>query len=285
MRKKSRLEVYGVLGYPAKHSFSPAMHNAAFRALGIKAAYRLFEIRPSELEDFMATLGENNIRGMNVTIPYKEKVLDYINGYRQPAVKIIGAANTVKIDNDGRLSCFNTDFSGFMQHLAELKVRPKRVAVIGAGGAARAVCFGLAKKKVSEIALYDIDRFRSISLVERLKSVFSSGDFLAASSIEGLRIPDKDLLVNASPVGMKPDDPCLVNAGQLHPGLFVYDLIYNPGRTKLLELATSRGLANSNGLGMLLYQAVLSFSHWTGRDAPQDIMGRALQRELKKCQR
>ncbi|MFA5115178.1 MAG: shikimate dehydrogenase [Candidatus Omnitrophota bacterium] len=285
MGKKTRLEIYGVLGYPVKHSFSPAMHNAALRALGIKAAYRLFEIRPSALGNFMATLSERGIRGLNVTIPYKGKILDYINGYWQPAVKIIGAANTVKVGDDGRLSGFNTDFSGFMQHLAELKVRPKRVAIIGAGGAARAICFGLAKKKVSQIAIYDIDKFRSISLVERLKSVFASTGFLVAAGIEGLRISDKDLLVNASPVGMRPDDPCLVSARQLHPKLFVYDLVYNPGRTKLLELAASRGLANSNGLGMLLYQAVLSFGHWTAKNAPQDIMSRALQRELEKCQR
>ncbi len=285
MKKKSQTKVYGVLGYPAKHSFSPAMHNAAFRALRIKAVYNLFEVRPVELEDFILSLKEKNICGLNITIPYKEKILDYVNGYCSLGVKAIGACNTIRVENDGKLSAFNTDFPGFSQHLAELKLRPKKIALIGAGGAAKAVCFALARSRAQEIAIYDIDRFRSIALVERFKNNFTSTNFVIAGSIEELNITAKDLLVNASPVGMKTTDPCLISARMLHQGLFVYDLIYNPARTKLLELATGRGLRNSNGLGMLLYQATLSFRHWTARVAPYDVMRRALEKELKKCQR
>jgi len=284
MKKKSPTKVYGILGYPAKHSFSPAMHNAGFRALGIKAIYKLFEIKPSELENFILTLQENNIQGFNVTIPYKEKILDYLNGSLAAAVKVIGAANTVKVERNGKLSGLNTDFLGFSRHLVELKLKPKKIALIGAGGAAKAVCFALAKKGACEIAIYDIDKFRSIALRERFKNTFTATNFVTAGSIEELDLVNKDLLVNASPVGMKADDPCLISAKQLHQGLFVYDLIYNPARTKLLELAVARGLGNSNGLGMLLYQATVPFQEWTGRRAPLAVMRRALERELKKCQ-
>ncbi len=271
------------MGYPAKHSFSPAMHNAGFGALGINAVYKLFEVKPSELKDFILSLKENNIRGFNVTIPYKEKILDYLNGSLAKAVKVIGAANTVKVERNGKLSGLNTDFLGFGRHLAELKLKPKKIAVIGAGGAAKAVCFALAKRKAQEIAIYDIDKYRAIALSERFKNNFPAINFVTAGSIEELDLATKDLLVNASPVGMKPDDPCLVSAKQLHQGLFVYDLIYNPARTTLLGLAASRGLGNANGLGMLLYQAIAPFEKWTGRRAPLAVMRRALERELRKC--
>jgi len=285
MKKKSRLKVYGVLGYPVKHSFSPSMHNAALRALGIKATYKLFEIKPSELENFISGLKENNIWGFNVTIPYKEKILGYLNGRLAAAVKVIGAANTVKVGPGGKLSGLNTDFLGFSRHLAELKFKPHKVALVGAGGAARAICYALAKKQAREVVIYDIDRFRSIALGERFKKSFPSTNFIAAGSIEELNLADKDLLVNATPVGMKPEDPCLFSARVLHRELFVYDLIYNPARTKLLELAASLGLSYSNGLGMLLYQAIVPFKEWTGRSAPLALMRMALEKELAKCRK
>ena len=284
MNRKLPLKVYGVLGYPVKHSLSPAMHNAAFRALGIRAVYKLFEIRPSQLQDFIFSLKENNIRGFNVTIPYKERILDYLSGQVKAAVRIIVAANTVKVEPDGKLSGLNSDFLGFTRHLTELKLKPKKIALIGAGGAAKAVCFALAKKGACEIAIYDIDKFKSIALSKRFQDAFPATNFVAAESIEGLDIPKKDLLVNASPVGMNPDYPCLVSSEMLHKRLFVYDLIYNPRRTRLLELAKGQGLAHSNGLGMLLYQAVIPFKEWTGRRAPEGVMRRALERELRECQ-
>jgi len=284
MKKKFPTKVYGVLGYPAKHSFSPAMHNAGFGALGINAVYKLFEVKPFELKDFILSLKENNIRGFNVTIPYKEKILDYVNGYRSLGVRVIGAVNTIRVEKDGKLSGFNTDFLGFSRHLIELKWNPKKIALIGAGGAAKAVCFALAKKGAREIAIYDIDKFKTIALTERFKNNFPATNFVTAGSIAELDLATKDLLVNASPVGMKTDDPCLVSAKQLHPGLFVYDLIYNPARTTLLGLAASRDLGNANGLGMLLYQAIVPFEKWTGRRAPLAVMRQALERELRKCQ-
>jgi len=197
-------------------------------------------------------------------------------------VREIGAVNTVVVTKDGKLKGFNTDFLGFSRHLKVLKVEPRKIAVIGAGGAAKAVCFALAKSKAEEICIYDIDAYKSLGLVSQYKDVFSQVKFSAVARIEELNLQDKDFLVNTSPVGMRADEPCLIEEKALHKGIFVYDLIYNPSETKLLALAKKSGVRFSNGLGMLLYQGVLSFGHFTGENAPVEIMAAALNRGVKK---
>lgn len=274
-------KLYGLVGFPIKHSLSPCMHNAAFSKLKINAKYKLFELKPGELASFLNNLKKNNIRGFNVTYPYKEEILGFLSG-RSLAVKEIGAANTVVVDNSGKLKGFNTDYLGFNAHLKELKVKPKKVAVIGAGGAAKAVCFALAKMKIAELCIYDIEKFKSLSLFKKLNSVFPETKFNVATRIEDLAIANKDLLINASPVGMRPADPCLVDPCDLHQGLFVYDLIYSPLETKLIALAKERNLNFSNGLGMLLYQGVFAFQHFSGRKAPVKTMQEALWKGVKK---
>jgi shikimate dehydrogenase len=172
---------------------------------------------------------------------------------------------------------------GFTRHLKELKVSPKKVAIIGAGGAARAICFALGKKKAQEVSIYDIDKFRSLSLMERFNQIFPATQFLAAESIAALKLEEKDLLVNASSIGMKEEDPLLVDALQLHSGLFVYDLIYNPAETKLLKLAKGHNIPYSNGLGMLLYQGVEALSLWIApKKAPVEVMRSALEKGVKR---
>ena len=268
-------KLYGLVGFPIKHSLSPRMHNAAFSALKINAKYKLFEMAPEELEGFLSRLKQENIRGFNVTYPYKEEIISFLNS-KSTGVKEIGAANTVLVQENGKLKGFNTDYLGFSAHLKELKLKPKKVAVIGAGGAAKAVCFALAKMKIVSLCIYDIDKFKALSLFKKLNSAFTKTKFDVASRLEDLGIPDKDLLVNASPVGMRPNDPCLISLGDLHPGLFVYDLIYSPLETKLLLLAKEHNLNFSNGLGMLLYQGVFAFQYFSGRTAPVKIMEEAL---------
>lgn len=275
-------KLYGLIGFPIKHSLSACMYNAAFSALKIKAKYKLFELKPGQLKGFLHSLKQKNICGFNVTYPYKEEILPYLSS-KTPGVKEIGAANTVAADSTGRLKGFNTDYPGFTRHLKELKVRPKRVAIIGAGGAAKAVCFALAKMKVRELCIYDIDKFKSLSLFKRFNSDFEQTKFGVATRIEDLEIEKKDLLINATPVGMHQYDPCLVSEAWLHKGLFVYDLIYNPAETKLIGLAKKHGLHCSNGLGMLLYQGVFAFRHFTGKKAPIKIMKEALLKGAKKA--
>jgi len=270
-------KLYGLVGFPIKHSLSPCMHNAALKALKIKAKYKLFELSAGQLDSFFTGLKKNNICGVNVTIPYKEKVLAYLNA-RSFGVREIGAVNTVVVKN-GSLKGFNTDFAGFSRHLKELKVNPRKVALLGAGGAAKAICFALGKKKgVEEVCIYDIDAFKSLSLVNHFQSIFLEIKFSAVARVEDLNLNAKDLLINASPVGMQPLDPCLIDERKLHKNIFVYDLIYNPAETKLLAAAKKMGVRYANGLGMLLYQGVLAFEHFTGHKAPVEVMRRALEK-------
>ena len=268
-------KLYGLVGFPVKHSLSPCMHNAAFSALKIKAKYKLFELKPDQLRSFLNSLKKKNICGFNITYPYKEEIIRFLSS-KSSGVKEIGAANTVVVEKSGKLKGFNTDYLGFTAHLKELKLKPKKVALIGAGGAAKAVCFALAKMKITQLCIYDIDKFKSLSLFKKLNSSFPKTKFDVASRFEDLEIRDKDLLINASPVGMLKTDPCLVDSDELHTGLFVYDLIYSPLETRLITLAKEHNLNFSNGLGMLLYQGVFAFKHFSGRTAPVNTMKEAL---------
>jgi len=275
--------VFGLIGYPVKHSLSPVMHNAALSRLKIKAKYKLFPLQERQLKSFLDDLQKKNIRGLNVTIPHKERVLEYIDGYVSEGVRAIGAANTIVVGKDGKLNAYNTDYLGFSRHIKELKLRPKKIAIIGAGGAAKAVAFALIKNKAREISLYDIDKFRSLSLVKRFSDMFLECKFKAVASVEELALGDKDLLVNASSVGMKEADPLLVNPKSLHKNIFVYDLIYNPPETKLLKAARDAGSGCSNGLGMLLYQGVEALNLWVKpKKAPIEVMREALLRGDRK---
>lgn len=284
MDKRPAARVYGLLGYPVKHSFSPAMHNAAFIYLKLDAEYRLFPLKPEELETFFKNLNRNNIYGLNITIPYKEKVLTFLRTLTDEA-RLIGAVNTIKV-NGGRLEGFNTDGEGFLRHIsADLEFNPggKSIAIIGAGGASRAISVYLSQQKPKRITIYDIDKTKLQALVCHLKKNFQDIDFKSADSIDSLGIEGSDLLVNASSVGMKEDDPCLIKPELISKNTLVYDLIYNPRETKLLKMAKENGCRVSNGLGMLLYQGMIAFEIWTGRIAPGEIMHRSLETEIGKC--
>ena len=270
-------KIYGLIGQPVSHSLSPLMHNAAFSRLKINAEYKLFPLKEEELEAFLKGLDIKGISGLNVTVPYKEKVIPFLHNISYEA-KIIGAVNTIKVSS-GKLEGFNTDGSGFLKHLTEdLGFNPegRNVAVIGAGGASRAVTVYLSKAISKSISIYDIDKNRLASLASYLKANFKQTDIRAAASVEDLGIDHCDLLVNTSPVGMKDTDPCLIDTGKIHKEMLVYDLIYNPKETKLLKMARDKGAKVSNGLGMLLYQGMIAFELWTGQKAPKEIMLKAL---------
>jgi len=260
------------------------MHNAAFEKLGINAEYKLFEIKPVELEDFFSSLEKRGIHGLNVTVPYKEKVLDFVElDSKSFYLRQIKAVNTIVIENGIRKG-FNTDMPGFSRDLAEKNGKPenKRIAILGAGGASRAVAYALAEGKAKDIAIYDIDKNKSQNIVDLIKNLFPNLTITAVETIEQLKIQEKDLLINATPIGMKSTDGCLVTKEMLHENLFVYDLIYNPPETKLLALAREKHIKNSNGLGMLLYQGALVFVHFTGKQAPIEVMRQALIDEIGK---
>ncbi|MFH1245118.1 MAG: shikimate dehydrogenase [Candidatus Omnitrophota bacterium] len=277
-------KLYGLIGFPVKHSYSAIMHNAAFREMGIDARYELFEVKAENLgEEFRKKVGQG-ICGLNITIPYKEKIIEWVDQLQQEA-RLIGAVNTIKVDRDKTTRGFNTDGLGFITHLQEvINFNPegKRTAVLGAGGAARAVSVSLAQK-AKEIALFDIDKERALRLKEMLTANFSGCVVRTVSETDDLLDENTDLLVNATPCGMHKGDPLLINPDKLHKRLFVYDLIYNPGETPLLSEAKRRKCAGIfNGLGMLLYQGALAFKIWLEVEAPIKVMEQALKEALSQ---
>jgi len=197
--------------------------------------------------------------------------------------KLIGAVNTVKVSG-AKLEGFNTDGRGFIKHLtADLKFDPraKTIAILGAGGAARAVSVSLCLAGVKRIGIFDVETAKLQDLAGHLKKNFKNTEIVQAASVQSLDIPKADLLINATPIGMKEQDPLLVPQGLLQENTLVYDLIYNPKETKLLAAAIARGAKVSNGLGMLLYQGVESFKIWTNREPPVKIMQEALAKGAK----
>jgi len=283
--------IYGLIGYPVKHSFSAAMHNAAFKyskekgEIDYDAEYRLFEVKPQDLGVFLNSLAEQNIHGLNVTIPHKEKTAGFIQlDDKSSYLKHIKAVNTIAKKGDVWIG-HNTDIPGFSRHLKEY-VDPsgKRAAILGAGGAGKAVAYAIADSKAAEIVIYDIDNNKTSNVISVIKSLFKDFNIKSVDSIGRLNLSDKDILINATPVGMKDTDPCLVSEEMLHKNLFVYDVIYNPPKTKLLKLAEKAGAKTANGMKMLLYQGMLSFKIWTGKDAPREVMWKALSSQISTRQ-
>jgi len=278
MEKNSKKQLYGLIGYPVKHSYSEFMHNAAFAHCQMNAEYQLFEVTPEKLDEFFKkTIHEKKLKGFNVTVPHKEKVLPYL-GEISKEVKLIGAANTVLVEDTGALKGFNTDGLGFSYDLGHqgIDIKNKTIVLFGAGGGAKAVAITIAIFEPAELIIFDIDGEKSRRLVENIKRNYPKVDVSIASNVENLKIDKADILINATPVGMKESDPLLVKQEWLHKNLFVYDLIYNPSETKLLKMAKEAGCKCANGLGMLLYQGVLAFEHWTGKKAPVEVMRKAL---------
>jgi shikimate dehydrogenase len=273
----SSSSLYGLIGWPLGHSLSPRMHNAAFKFLGVDAQYKLFPVDSAQIDDFLAHLDKSGISGLNVTIPYKEKILDFVELDNDSLyLRQVKAVNTIFLSK-GVWWGFNTDIPGFSRHLKEnFQPEGKKAAILGAGGASRAVAYVLAKENAAEISIFDIDKDKSAGIAAMIRGLFPGFKIRAVESVEGLEIKGKQLLVNATPIGLKKSDPVIVKEGSLHKDLFVYDLIYNPAETKLLGLAKNKAAGISNGLGMLLYQGALSFEIWTGLKAPELVMRQAL---------
>ncbi len=280
---------YGLIGYPVKHSLSPLMHNAAFRELGVEAAYELFPLSEDQLDDFFEKLKrpDSPIFGLNVTVPYKEKVLRYIDCL-SPFADKVRAVNTVVISPDRKLTGHNTDGPGFLTHLTEIGFDPKgkRISLLGAGGAARAIVsvLCLIPERPESIRIYDVDQEKAVNLVADLGTRFDTSLVRVVHCLDDLNLEIVDLLINATPIGMKKDDPCLVEGFQIPQSAFVYDLVYNPAETRLLKWAQAQGARTANGLGMLFYQGVLAFQHWADiqlEKAVKDIMWANLQTGLK----
>lgn len=276
-------ELYGLIGHPVKHSFSPYMHNAAFAFLNMDAEYKLFEVPPEKLDEFFKkTIVDQKVRGFNVTIPHKETAVPYLNASVSPSVRMNQAVNTVRVETDGTMSGCNSDGMGFSLDLKErgFDAAGKRVSLIGAGGGAKAVATSIAVKHPAKLLIFDLDATKAQALCDIVKNFFPGVPVEAAASVEALEVYQADLLINATPVGMRESDSLVIKKEWLSGDLFVYDLIYNPAETKLLKAAKDAGCHTANGLGMLLYQGCLAFEYWMGRKAPVDVMRKALLERL-----
>jgi shikimate dehydrogenase len=269
MNINGRTRITGLFGYPVEHTLSPAMHNAAFRELGLNYCYIPFLVHPDHLANGVKAITALNLAGVNVTVPHKEKVIPLLDEIHEEA-SFIGAVNTI-VNSDGRLIGYNTDGRGFIQSLSEngISIEGKNIIIIGAGGASRAISYYLSQK-AKTLHLYDIDKDKVEKLVLDLKQI-RNNIYLTedVSSVEKFNI-----IVNATPLGLKEKDPLPFKTVQLRKEQIVCDLIYK--KTPLLEQAEKRGCATLNGLGMLLWQGIFAFELWTGKRPPVEVMRRAL---------
>ncbi|WP_374389464.1 shikimate dehydrogenase [Sandaracinobacter sp.] len=248
----------GVIGWPIAHSKSPAIHRFWLRALGIDGDYSRFAVRPDELGAAVRALPALGIAGVNVTVPHKVAVLDWLDGASAEAAAI-GAVNTVLV-RDGGLWGTNTDIEGFAGPLAGRHV--EHAVVVGAGGAARAVLPALARLGVRRITVMNRSVAKARALLEGLEIEGDAVPLAAAA-------PDADLLVNASSLGMKGEPPLRLDLGALPDGATVYDIVYAPLETELLAAARARGLRTIDGLEMLVGQAAVAFELFYGAKPPR----------------
>jgi len=265
MKVSGETKIIGIFGYPVTHSLSPLFQNAAFEALGLNFVYLPFLVKPEDLKGAVESIKFLNMVGVNVTIPHKKKVLVYLDELSSEA-KMMGAVNTICYRDD-KLIGYNTDGKGFISSLTkEGKFNPqgKRALILGAGGAAWAISFALIEAGVKRLSIANRTIKKAEILLERLKEFLN----------------EVDLLINATSVGMHPEDSLLINPKLLAPHTFVYDVVYNK-KTKLLKAAEDRNLPCLGGLGML-NQGAYSFEIWTHKKAPLKEMKEVLK-EQEKC--
>ncbi|NIM05319.1 MAG: shikimate dehydrogenase [Armatimonadetes bacterium] len=280
----SHTQFCAVIGNPIAHSLSPAIHNAAFQSLGLDFIYLAFRV-----EDVKGTLAGvralDNFRGLSVTIPHKIEAMKYVDEIAD-VDRSIGAINTVIHEKD-KLIGLGTDGPGALKALADAGVEAdgKNVLMLGSGGAARAIAFTLARNtKLSELSILDINE----KMLQELSADLQSG---TDAAVKAALLTDKslaaavasaDLIIHCTPVGMYPnEDASLVPAELLRPEQVVFDIVYTPLETQLLANARSRGCAVIPGVEMFINQAALQFEHFTGVDAPVEVMRRVVMEHLQ----
>ncbi len=269
----------GLLGNPIKHSRSPHMHNSAFEKLGLDYVYMCFEVPKGEVNKGLEALKTLNAVGGNITFPHKEDIVAYLDHITEDA-QLIGAINTIRIDPETKeVKGFNTDGRGFIASLDEQKVefRGKKVVLVGIGGAGKAIAVNLAMEGAGELVLGVRKEAQGQELKEILNINYPKTKIkVVVTSEENLKdeLQDSALLINATALGMKGnDDKCIISsADPLHKDLFVYDIVYDPGKTKLLQYAEEKGCGISNGISMVLWQGAIAFKIWMGEDMPVDYI-------------
>ena len=262
-----------VVANPIKHSISPFIHNSAFEATNTNGVYLAWEVDATELAETVANIRRYQMYGINLSMPYKEQVIPYLDQLSEEAC-LIGAVNTV-VNREGTLIGYNTDGKGFFKSLPSFKISKKRLVLLGAGGAAKAILAQAILDGVSQISVF----VRSSSMektrpyLEKIQNATGFRvDLFALEDVQELQnsISQADLLVNATSVGMDGSSQPIPTSIVLPDKLLVADVIYQPFETPFLKWARNQGNQSINGLGMLLYQAAEAFELWTGKEMPTD---------------
>lgn len=273
-------KLFGLLGYKISHSMSPVMHNDAFRAMNLPHYYQLFDVKPTELKDAVLGIRALNISGFNITIPHKVAIMEYLDEIDETA-QMIGAVNTV-LNRDGKLIGYNTDCDGYLSSLLNVtgeRLKEMDALVLGAGGAARAVVYALAKYGVKSLTIAN----RTIEKADAIAK-----DFCHLCHIQTCFLHDAqnhlsayDLIVNTTSIGMSPNtDEVPVRLETIKENAVVSDIIYNPLKTKFLEQAEEKGATILNGVGMFVEQGALAFEIWTGMKPDRKRMEQIVLKEL-----
>ncbi|MCG8336118.1 MAG: shikimate dehydrogenase [Proteobacteria bacterium] len=267
--------LYGIIGNPVSHSFSPDMHTRAFKELKINSVYLPFPVQKLDLPNLLTAFQLINLQGFNVTVPYKEEIIHYLPEVSEEA-EFIGAVNTV-IKTKDSWKGYCTDGSGFIRALKnrQIELKNSKVLLLGAGGAAKAIAFSLLKTSIAKLDIQNRTKEKADELRSNLSKVNHSIDI----SVNSSELTNYDLLINTTSVGMK-DNGIPLPEEQIAKCKQVVDIIYNPPLTPLLHIAKSLEIPYHNGIDMLLYQGVEAFELWTQRPAPVNIMRESLKNSL-----
>jgi shikimate dehydrogenase len=279
-----KTRVCGVIGDPIEHTLSPIMHNAAFDALKLDYAFLAFRVKSAEVENCMNGMRAFNIRGLNVTMPHKSAVMKFLDRIDLSA-QIVNSVNTI-LNRDGKLFGFNTDGVGALRALREngVELKGRKILLLGAGGAARAIAYTMAKEG-DELAVLNRTLKPAQDLSKLLEKTANKKIISGALSPKEIQqnLQDSDILINATSVGMKPKaEESLIPPKLLRSNLAVMDIVYNPIETKLAREAKEAGAKVISGVEMLIYQGASSFEIWTGKSAPVGVMRQAALNHLMK---
>jgi shikimate dehydrogenase len=278
---------FAVLGHPIGHTLSPVMHNAAFESLNMDAIYLAFDVHPRRLLKVLEAMSQMGFRGVNLTIPLKEVAFRGLKDL-DISSRRLGSVNTIQFRHGGKLKGYSTDGKGFLEAVREAFARPvagMSIFILGTGGAGRAVALACAARNASAITLADIETARARRVASEIARMFPRVRVQCANTNTVTwkkECADADLVVQATPVGMKKTDTSLLPESAFRKGQMAYDLVYMYPQTAFMKAARKGGAKTSNGLGMLLHQGALSFEIWTGIKPPVEVMRKALEKRVYK---
>lgn len=296
-------KVIGVIGNPIGHTLSPIMFNAAFKAMNMNYIYVPFKVEKNDLKNAIRGAKALGIKGLNVTIPHKQKVINQLDKFDIMA-NLIGAVNTIDF-KDGVSKGYNTDCVGAVKAIKEIcEIKNKNVVIVGAGGSARAIAFQIAIEEANNITMINRSSKKAKSLIYDIKTLLSA-DYTDHSKLDDITIDfshidlnfnygeladlpkylkDADILIDTTPVGMYPNvnDIPIASKEMMHSDLVVNDIVYNPLLTSLLKEAKKADAKIVSGIKMLLYQGAENFKIWTGKEAPIDVMEESLLKIMKE---